>query len=470
MKKINNQQLLIILFLGAVIRLGFILYGAEIFFQRENIHYDSDTGLWKECISNLINHGNYIYGSKGWFCRMPGYSFFMGGVYFISGRDWINTYKVIGWIQTSLDTISIFIIYKISQLYFNNTVALLSALIYSLYPFIIVWNPVAYSESISIFLLLITILFFLKFDDYKFKYLGLSSFFLSLSCLTRPQLLVLFPILGFVLIMRPYFSRTHFFKKLLWFSFIFLFIFGLWPARNFINHNKFIITKNVEGVDGFTEDVVSFMQYVYAVKTDWDPQFSSIVKNKKTIFPDICYKNKADSLKLESVIYLAKTCGSGFSRKEGYWAQKITAEKSNCDSKIADIFNSLRKNLIKENKLNFYLIVPLNNLKKAIFKYNPLNNLNDSLIKKIMFLYRALLILLGTIGLFSLYKKQMPLFTIIFLTFILIYGVLCFGTSPFMRNIEIRYFLQADILLIIPAANFIYNSYLFFKNKRINQV
>ena len=91
--------------------------------------------------------------------------------------------------------------------------------------------------------------------------------------------------------------------------------------------NRFIITKNVEGVDGFTEDVVSFMQYVYAVKTDWDPQFSSIVKNKETIFPEICYKNKADSLKLESVIYLAKTCGSGFSRKEGYWAQKIMARQ-----------------------------------------------------------------------------------------------------------------------------------------------
>ena len=43
------------------------------------------------------------------------------------------------------------------------------------------------------------------------------------------------------------------------------------------------------------------------------------------------------------------------------------------------------KNLIKENKLNFYLLVPLDNLKKAIFKYNPSNNLNDSLIKKIMF-------------------------------------------------------------------------------------
>ena len=135
--KINNQQLLIILLLGGVIRLVFILYGAEIFFQRENIHYDSDTGLWKECISNLIDHGNYIYGSKGWFCRMPGYSFFMGGIYFLSGKDWINTYKVIGWVQTFLDIISIYLVYKISELYFHKIVALLSSLIYSLYPFII---------------------------------------------------------------------------------------------------------------------------------------------------------------------------------------------------------------------------------------------------------------------------------------------------------------------------------------------
>ena len=40
-------------------------------------------------------------------------------------------------------------------------------------------------------------------------------------------------------------------------------------------------------------------------------------KNKETISPNIEYKNKANSLKLELVIYQAKTCGSGFNRKQG---------------------------------------------------------------------------------------------------------------------------------------------------------
>jgi hypothetical protein len=41
------------------------------------------------------------------------------------------------------------------------------------------------------------------------------------------------------------------------------------------------------------------------------------------------------------------------------------------------------------------------------------------------------------------------------LYFMLLYFYLCFGTGDQCRNIEIRYFLPADILLLIPAAFFI---------------
>ena len=55
------------------------------------------------------------------------------------------------------------------------------------------------------------------------------------------------------------------------------------------------------------------MQYIYCVKTDWDPQYTSIKENKKTVFPDISYTNKVDSIKLERAIYLMQNCGSGIS-------------------------------------------------------------------------------------------------------------------------------------------------------------
>ncbi|HET8647000.1 MAG TPA: hypothetical protein VFO85_16005, partial [Vicinamibacteria bacterium] len=39
--------------------------------------------------------------------------------------------------------------------------------------------------------------------------------------------------------------------------------------------------------------------------------------------------------------------------------------------------------------------------------------------------------------------------------FVLLYLTLCAGTSPQLRNIEMRYFLPADVLLLIPAAGLI---------------
>jgi nicotinamide riboside transporter PnuC len=71
-----------------------------------------------------------------------------------------------------------------------------------------------------------------------------------------------------------------------------------------------------------------------------------------------------------------------------------------------------------------------------------------------LFYYRSLLILLGLAGIFMMLFKQetRPIAAFVGLFFVMLYGYLCFGTSPQCRNIEIRYFLQADILLLIPAA------------------
>jgi hypothetical protein len=38
------------------------------------------------------------------------------------------------------------------------------------------------------------------------------------------------------------------------------------------------------------------------------------------------------------------------------------------------------------------------------------------------------------------------------LFFTVFYALQCGGTSPQMRNIEMRYFLHADVLLLFPAA------------------
>ena len=451
----KNKVLALILVTGLFLRLLFILYGAEIYFNRTNIHIDGDTWAWQNCIENLINNGTFtVGGDNGQFSRMPGYPFFMGVFYTLCNQNWDIAVIIIAWFQVIIDVISIYLIYRITILTFNNKkTSLIASFLYSTYPFVIVWNPVCYAEVWSTFLMLLSlVLFFKSFTNSSKKSLFFSGFVLGLCALTRPQLIPLFPILALVVFIINKKNLKIALIKSSIISLSFISIFALWPVRNYLNHNRLIITKNAEGFMNWQDDVISFMQYTYAVKSEWDPQYTSIIKNQKTTYPKVSYCSIEDSLKLEKAIYLSKNCGGGFSRKKGYW--KAIVKEDNCNEEIKKLFTELRENQIKLNPINFYLIVPLQNLKKAIFK----NRLYDdkSIQRKaasLLFYVRTFLILCGIVGaLFCIRIKDKFFGLIILLFFMSVYFTLSFGTSPFMRNIEIRYFLQTDILLLISSS------------------
>ena len=467
---IKNKWILLILFLGSVLRIGFFIYGAEIYYSNSFKYVLKDTYLWQTCIENLINNGEYSLGSGiGYFVRMPGYSFFMGLFYLLSFGEWNNAYLLIAIFQTGLDICCIYIFYKLScNIFSNYKIGLFSGLLYATYPFIIVWNPICISEQWSTFLLICTLFFFVRGNKQSNKFsLYVSSFFLAVASLTRPQILPLFPILllGIILFKRkPFFIRV---KDSVLFLIIFSIFFSIWPLRNYINHGELLITKNNNGISNWAPDVISFMQYTYSVKSEWDPQYSSIINNKMTIYPDISYENKADSIKLERAIFLAKNCGSGFSYKKGYWKAKIKKNQRNCDEEISKLFLEIRNNFIKKNPLHFYIFVPLENLKKAIFKSSLTSSKSKALtiLSKSLFFYRSLLILLGLSAILIYFKQTSQFFLICILFFISVYFTLCFGTAPFMRNIEMRYFLPVDILLLLPASKIIFKLFINIKSK-----
>ena len=262
------------------------------------------------------------------------------------------------------------------KIFKKQKIALIAGFIYATYPFIIVWNPVAYAEQFSIFLVICALIFFYKSieKNNSIVYLVITGIILALAGLTRPQLIPLAGILCFVLLFQSEKLIVNL-KNSFIISISFLIVFSLWPLRNYINHDRFIVTKNADGFLNWQEDVISFMQFTYAVKSEWDPQYTSIIKNKKTTYPKIAYgNNKEDSLKLEKAIYLAKNCGAGFSRKGGYWKNIIHENEENCNDEISKLFNELRENHIKNNPFNFYIYVPFKNLKKAIFKSQLYDN------------------------------------------------------------------------------------------------
>ncbi|MBN4051518.1 glycosyltransferase family 39 protein, partial [bacterium AH-315-M05] len=192
----NNRRLISIIFLfGLAIRILFLLFGAEIYFGREYFYIDGDTGMFADPIINLIEHGSYsgnLSHEDGYFSRVPGYPFFIGIFYLLSGKAFPLTYELIIWTQVFFDAFCIIIIYKIGAKVFSNSrIPIILSFIYATYPFIIVWNPIVYAESISIFFFLISILYFVN-KDIKYNYFY-SGIFLSIALLTRPQIALLIP-------------------------------------------------------------------------------------------------------------------------------------------------------------------------------------------------------------------------------------------------------------------------------------
>lgn len=456
--KKENKILFFIIITGLFARVFFSFYLAEAYFSRENIYIDKDTYAWLNSFNHLIEHGSYTAnaGSEyGYFLRMPGYSFLLGSIYYICGSNPDIAFPLMAWLQILLDVAAVWLVYKIAgKLFGKGKLSLFIAGLYALYPFIIVWNPVSYSESVSIFLMLVGVYFFLH--KYKCQFF-LSGLFIGLGVLFRPQIILLIPLIGIYIMWINNWNLRRFQKPGLIFSLAIVIFYGIWPISNYVVHKKIILTQDLRGAPNWNEDVIAFMQYTYSVKTEWEPQFSNILHNNEVRFPENAYFCKEDSIKLEKAIQLSKNCGSGFSYWQGYWKEPLQDEK--CTKEIAMLYNELRESQIKTFPWNYYLYLPLQNLKKAIFKNELYNITGVRKYASYLFYYRTLLILLGFAGGFlMLWRKRKE--WLIFLAFpVLLYLTLCFGTGVQFRNMEIRYFLHADVALLFSAGYFCYYLY-----------
>ena len=469
----GNRAICNVFFLGLLLRLIFTFFIAPFYFNRPNIHFDNDTTAWMAALSNLIYQGEFtvmLNNEFAAYCRMPGYSLFLAPAfelvsfsYYLQGIDvkthtemWYSVLKITAFLQIVLDSISIYFIYYISKKTIKqHKVAIIGALLYAFYPFVIVWNPVCYSEIPSIFFGLLALVLVLASDrNYIMAFAGAA---LGFSVLNRPQFALLAPLMIFFFYQKYGSFNKQYFTKLFVFFVLFTCTYGAWPIRNYIRFNKVIITQDLRGFDNWNDDVIAFMQYIYSVKSEWQPQFSNILQNKQVDFPEIAYSTAEDSLKLERAVYLAKNCGRGFSEWGGYWKATIPIfdTANDCSKEVARLFNELRQSQIEKHPFNFYVKVPLQNLNKAIFKSGLSDN--ASFARKLggyLFYFRTLLILTGIAGLFLMFRKKelRPIALFIGSFFGMLYFYLCFGTSPQCRNIEMRYFLQADVLMLIPAA------------------
>jgi hypothetical protein len=310
----------IIVLLGLLARVVFTLFFAKAYYGTSNIYYNYDSGAWALCFQNLLYTGSFTIDTGhplGYFVRMPGYSFFLGVFYLLCSKDWITTFFVAGWFQIALDTLNIYLIYRITYLFSNNQKAgLITAFLYAFYPFVIVWNPLCYSEIPAISCLFGGLFFMLKRDTKYYAFLSIS--FVSIGILFRPQLFLILPFVGLIIIW-PHLKNKRAVYLALQMVLGFMIFYLPWPIRNYVNHDKILLTHDLRGFANWDKDVMSFTYFIYSVQAEWEPQFTQIISNQKVDFPKGIKFSSSDSTLLSRAFYLSKNCGKGFSKWRGYW-------------------------------------------------------------------------------------------------------------------------------------------------------
>ena len=454
MSKILNIRNLIII--GLLIRLGFMFAGAPIYYgSAEYATNGGDTWAWANGMTNLVHTGTYTTDpgyEDGKFFRPPGYAFFLMIFYLLSGLHLPLAFKLASFAQVILDSLSIFLIYGIVK---NNKgsekLALTSALLYMIYPFVIVWSPVLYAETPGIFFMLWG-LYLLSKSPSRNTYI-LAGFSIGAAILTRLQIFFILPGLLYFLWMRAGSFKGLFTQPFIWFFVAFGITYGSWPIRNLM-YGQFIPDQKLENTSHFSRDFMAFTRYIWSVKTDHRPQYDQIIHGEPVDWPKASYLHPGDSATLADLAVKCRTCSRGFSHfmfTAGLTKEPIK-EYNACSQEVTATFDRLTEEQKRDNFFHYAVLVPLSNLKKCIFKSALYESKSKivMMVSLILFSYRTLFILLGFIGIWLnrtskiISKELNGLIVIYSLSW---YFMLCF----LYRNIEIRYLIMTDVLLLIPA-------------------
>lgn len=455
--KTANLLLAGITLAALALRLLFVLKVNAMLYGADGQYLNGDSYSYSQSIINFIEHGRYGFNldnPDSYFGRLPGYPVFWGLVYLLTGGH--NTVFWVAILQALIDTIAVLLLARaILNLGGSRLAALIGALIYATYFFVLVWVPITGTECLATD----CCIFLLYFISRPTKNPAIKAFLTGLLiavCFYVREYLAFFIVLAGLYYLVGWMKTRNSFKSVLLLGAGFLLLYMLWPVRNYVNYHRFVLVKEITaGYKAYAKDYSSFRSWMYTWHTDVEPYHSKIIGTEEpVVFPDFVYNNnRAD---VDTLIALARKQGSGFF----YWKNPSALntahqaiDSNNSNEKIAAGFNKLAADMKRRNPRRYYLTVPALNLRKAFFKSGLNDNRDDSsgkaMIAKGLFGYRTLLLLLGIAGLFLMPRG---------LARVLIAGyfvALYLAIAALMRQVEMRYLLQADVLLIIPASFFI---------------
>lgn len=421
-----------------------LVIGPAVFGDRLLITDDSKS--YTNAFLNLIHAGEFSHdlsSPEASYGRMPFMAFVWGIFYLLLGKT--KAYWGLAVLQILFDTLIGIIIFRIMKKFFERRMALAVVLVYMLFP--LNWFFVVRTDY-NFFALFFTVAVFYKLIFFKNNLrdqitLGIL---LAFGFYVRETLLLLVPLAFFYLI-RYYRLPVKQYALV----FITAFILYLpWPLRTYLKTDKIVPVKPLSaGYAEYNTDMLSYMYWLYAWHDDHIDEYLSYSYRleKEIIFPDEIFASETEKQLALNTVKLAQMCGTSFVTWQRLSPEEHAKRSCNKNELISKSFDLLKESYRKRNPLRYYVSVPVQNLRKAFFKFSLLDSHRMSpLIFKPMMIFRCLLLFLGLLACF-IYRKN-GFFILCALYFGVIYFFICF----ILRQVEMRYLYEADVLMLICAS------------------
>ncbi|MDD4979747.1 MAG: glycosyltransferase family 39 protein [Candidatus Omnitrophica bacterium] len=232
---LNNKAVLILFLLALFVRLIYLFSFPQ--FPLDGSQYKDDLqyiGIAKNILSGNGFSYDYVNPTAA---RAPIYPLFLAVTYFIFGYDNHNMARIL---QAIIGAVSCLLIYFIAKKLYSSSIGFYAALLTGIYPSLIGYTGLLYSETLAAFLLSLAILFYLLSNKRKsFILFVITGIFSGLLILCSPKFLFLPLIFGFSICFLNKFQKG-FFKYFFGLMAGAVFMLTPWTIRNFNEFGKFI--------------------------------------------------------------------------------------------------------------------------------------------------------------------------------------------------------------------------------------
>lgn len=247
--KIMLKRIGIVLVLSLTLRLTFFLFQASwdpVILEKKIMPMGTDQRGYHQLAVTLLEHKKLSFKPElpPVVLRTPGYPVFIAATYYIFGKQpWIVIL-----LQNLIDPFTAILILIIFSKLIDPKIGLISGILYSIEPHIIMYTNTFYSDSLFIFMLSLFLFFLTEFilNSGKNVNIIIASVLLGLAVLVKPAAAYL----PFLIVIPLLFKFKKEYKQVIKYSFTFLIFYFItispWLIRNYIHYGKIFLSNSGE--------------------------------------------------------------------------------------------------------------------------------------------------------------------------------------------------------------------------------